>query len=1324
MLDLLPQDLLNEIGAQYRLAISEALAAYETQKADEDGLTGALGLALLKVNGKRTVDGVQYAWHTRSWRVRGRGPGAPERTYGADAFFELEVIDAEGAVLRSKLLPMQAKKQWHTLDQKLLEQVEKMQAACGASIVVDYRPEAYLAVDGETVLREDGTSMLLAPERLHSLGDLLADRFLTCKLGAVNFRYDDEQETLRAPDGQAIGGSPRYVVRTSVRKQASPKAQVKPTKRRQRTGGSKGPSKPQVHGHPDQGAQSQIARTAIPVNAQPSTGNIGDVERRTQYRVSQLFIDKLKYDYLGNLSDADNRNIIEGELEQFLWSYQGFAEREDGADIMRRAIAEIVKVASNTSISLYDRNRAIYDLLRYGVKLKADVGAQTETVWLINWKTPTKNRFAIAEEVTVKAADPKAHGKRPDIVIYVNGIALGVLELKRSTVSVAEGIRQNLDNQDKKFIEPFFSTMQYVMAGNDTEGLRYGTIQTREKYYLTWKEERPGWKPGDSESEKYLVADDYQHDHNLLDRSLIQLCSKARFLELIHDFIVFDAGIKKLCRHNQYFGVRAAQAHVRRREGGIIWHTQGSGKSLTMVWLAKWIRENVKDARVLIITDRTELDEQIEKVFKGVAENIYRTKSGADLIAKLNGAAPWLLCSLIHKFGGKENGEEVGDVKGYVEELTKALPKDFRAKGELFVFVDECHRTQSGELHDAMESILPSAVFIGFTGTPLLKADKKKSIEVFGRYIHTYKFNEAVKDGVVLDLRYEARDIDQSITSQKKIDQWFEARTQGLTPLAKAQLKARWGTMQKVLSSQSRLQKIVADILLDMETRDRLKSGHGNAMLVAGSIYEACKFYELFAKTPLAGHCAIVTSYVPRTADIKGEESGEGATDALEKYAIYRQMLADWFDESPEQAITKVDAFEQAVKKKFIEEPGQMKLLIVVDKLLTGFDAPPATYLYIDKRMRDHGLFQAICRVNRLDGDDKEFGYIVDYKDLFKSLEGAVADYTSGALDGFDKEDVAGLLEDRLGKAKERLEETLEAARALCEPVAPPRDDEAFYRYFSSNEHGNAAQLKASEPQRLALYKLTAGLVRAYANLASEMIEAGYTEAEATAIKGEVTFYESLRSQVKLHSGDAIDLKQYEPAMRHLIDTYIRAEESEKVSEFDDLSLVQLIVERGAKAVDALPKEIRKKEKTTAETIENNVRKLIIDESPINPKYYEKMSELLDALIEQRKQSALSYQEYLAKIVELTKQAKAGPNAGAYPASLNAPARRALYDNLGRDEGLALKVDQAVRASMQDDWRSNVMKTKRVRQAIAAVLDGDEARIDSTLELVKSQNDY
>ena len=448
-----------------------------------------------------------------------------------------------------------------------------------------------------------------------------------------------------------------------------------------------------------------------------------------------------------------------------------------------------------------------------------------------------------------------------------------------------------------------------------------------------------------------------------------------------------------------------------------------------------------------------------------------------------------------------------------------------------------------------------------------------------------------------------------------------------------------------------------------------------------------------------------MTSYTPSSADLKGEESGEGETEKLEQYDTYKKMLADWFNEAPEKAVNRVAEFEKAVKKKFIDEPGQMKLLIVVDKLLTGFDAPSATYLYIDKQMRDHGLFQAICRVNRLDGEDKEYGYIIDYKDLFKSLEGAVHDYTSGALDGYDKQDVAGLLKDRLEKARERLEESLEAVRALCEPVEPHKDQQAYFRYFSSKDHGHADQLKANEPQRLSLYKLVAALIRAYANLASEMAEAGFSPSEAEAIKKEVTFYENLRNEVKLHSGDAIDLKQYEPAMRHLIDTYIRAEESEKVSAFDDLSLVQLIVQRGTDAVNALPEGIRKNKEAVAEAIENNVRRLIIDEQPVNPKYYEQMSKLLDDLIKQRRQEAMDYQKYLRKIVELTKKVANPEAGGSYPSTMNSRGKRALYDNLGKNETMAIVIDEAVRSSRQDDWRSNAFKVKKVRNAIKTALE-------------------
>lgn len=1030
--------------------------------------------------------------------------------------------------------------------------------------------------------------------------------------------------------------------------------------------------------------------------------NVGQRERITQNRVIKLFEEDLGYQYLGNWEYRDNNRNVEPDLLTAWLRKQGVNET-----LITKALRLLgTESALGEGKKLYYANKEVYRLLRYGIKDKEGAGLQNETIWLIDWKNPENNDFAIAEEVSVKGENKK----RPDIVLYVNGIALGVIEIKRSSVSIGEGIRQNLDNQNKGFIRNFFTTMQLVMAGNDTQGIRYGTIETPEKYYLTWKEDV-----------------DNRYD-NPLDFDISRLCNKSRFLEMIHDFIVFDAGVKKTCRHNQYFGVQAAQQHVFNREGGIIWHTQGSGKSLTMVWLAKWIRENVSDGRVLIITDRSELDEQIEKVFKGVDEAIYRTESGADLLATLNEDDEWLMCSLVHKFGrqGESDEDDNESTKSFIEELKAKLPTNFKPKGELFVFVDECHRTQSGKLHEAMKAILPNALFIGYTGTPLLKKDKKKSIEVFGGYIHTYKFNEAVKDGVVLDLRYEARNIDQNLTSEKKVDEWFEAKTRGLSNLAKIQLKQKWGTMRKVLSSKSRLEQIVSDILLDMEVKPRLMDGRGNAMLVCTSIYQACKVYEMFCNSGLAGKCAIITSYKPSAADIKGEETGEGLTEKLHQYGIYRKMLADYFEQPENKAVNLVEKFEKEVKQKFIDEPGQMRLLIVVDKLLTGFDAPSATYLYIDKQMQDHSLFQAICRVNRLDGGDKEYGYIVDYKDLFNQLKDTIDDYTTGALDGYDADDVAGLLTDRLEKAKEKLDQALETVKALCEPVMEPRGTADYLHYFCAKDASDKNALANNEPLRITLYQAVSVLIRAYGNVANEMIDAGYSEAECIAIKKEVVHFEKVRDEVKLASGDLLDMKRYEPAMRHLLDMYIRAEESTPLIDFDEMGLIELIVEKGDAALEALPDGIKKNPESMAETIDNNMRKTIIDENPVNPKYYERMSELLDALILERRKQSITYKEYLEKIKALAKQVIKPESEcpTAYPQSIDSLAKRALYDNLDKNEVLAVKIDTAIRYTKKEDWVDDRFKEREVANAIRSESAGYDVDIAAVMELAKNQQEY
>jgi type I restriction enzyme R subunit len=1013
---------------------------------------------------------------------------------------------------------------------------------------------------------------------------------------------------------------------------------------------------------------------------------VGKPERETQRRIIELFCDELGYRYLGDWTDKVDNSNIEEELFTTYLQKCGY-----GSGQIKNALLKLQVEANNSNRSLYANNQAVYKLLRYGVPVKVEAGKVTETVHLINWTEPGKNDFVIVEEVTLRGG----HERRPDIVLYVNGIAIAVLELKNSRVSIGDGIRQNLSNQQKEFNEWFFSTVQFVFAGNDSEGLRYGAIGTPEKYFLSWKE--------DEEDNRRFKLDKY----------LLKMCRKDRIIELMHDFVLFDAGVKKLPRVHQYFAIKAAQAQVNQHKGGIIWHTQGSGKSIVMVLLARWILENNPNARITIVTDRDELDKQIKDVFTNAGEKIHHTSSGRDLMTQLSKATPRLLCSLVHKFGRKG----VDDFDAFIKDL-EAQPS--QTVGEVFVFVDECHRTQSGKLHRAMKALMPNAAFIGFTGTPLLKKDKATSLEVFGGYIHTYKFGEAVEDEVILDLVYEARDIDQRLGSQERIEAWFEAKTKGLNDWQRDELKKKWGTMQNVLSSRSRMERAVSDVIFDFSVKPRLSSERGNAILVASSIYEACRYYNLFQKTPLKGKCAIVTSYNPQTQDITKEDTGANSeTDRQVIYSTYTELLKD-IEARP--GMTKTETYEEEVKEHFKEEPANMKLLVVVDKLLTGFDAPPCTYLYIDKSMQDHGLFQAICRTNRLDGEDKDFGYIVDYKDLFKKVEKAIAVYTSELDTSSEGADPNILLQDRLAKGKERLDDSLETVILICEPVESPKGELEYIHYFCGNTEF-ADDLTELQPQRAALYKAVAGLLRSYANIADEMEPAGYSIEDTTRIKKQVEYYLDVRDVVRKASGETLDLKAYEADMRHLIDTYIEADEPRKISLFDSIGLLELIVKTGIdQAITKQLSNLKGNKNAIAETIENNVRSKIIKEQLTDPAYYAKISALLNEIIAARKAKALEYEEYLKRIAELAVKAQEG-SAQEAPERLDTPGKRALYNNLDNNEELALRLDEVVKRNRPDDWRDVQSREQVIKRALYGVLK-DKNEVERIFVIVKAQKEY
>lgn len=1032
--------------------------------------------------------------------------------------------------------------------------------------------------------------------------------------------------------------------------------------------------------------------------------HIGEPERPVQNRLLALFKEKLKYEYLGNYEYRTcNRNIERKLLFDYLMSTKKWS-----GDEAKRAIAILEKEAYCTPQNMQEKNEKVYSLLRYGVNVSPDVGTKKITVNLIDWEHPDKNQFYIAEEVTINSSTPDSFTKRPDLVIYVNGIALAVMELKRSKVSVHDGIRQTIGNQQENFIRPFFSTVQLLFAGNDSQGLYYGVIDTPEKFWLRWKE------PDASIP-------------NELDRSVTQWFNKERLLEMIHDFLVFDAGVKKVCRPNQYFAVKAAQPRCEKKEGGVIWEAQGSGKSLIMVWLAEWIHENIDNSRVVIITDREELDEQISDGFKDTGETIARAKSGAGLIGMLNEEAPWLLCTLIHKFG-KKNVEGKGDMAGvkseiplekYLEDIVAQLPQGFKAKGNIFVFIDECHRTQGGYLHEAMKTIMGiDVMMIGFTGTPLLHTQKKDTWQTFGPLIHAYRFNEAVEDGVILDLRYESRKVDQFLGNKDKIDAWFEKKTKGLNKVAAARLKGRWATMQNIFSSRQRIDAVVGDICLDMDTTPLLVNRRGNAILVADSIYQACRYWDAFQKTALKGHCAVITSFEAKADDINMASSGENESEDEYKYRIYKEMT---------DGHKSVSAFEAYAKKEFIDHPKNMRLLIVVDKLLTGFDAPSACVLYIDKHMENHNLFQAICRVNRVDGDDKEYGYIVDYQNLFECISGAIGDYTSdgAALGGYDKEDIEGYIKEKNKACRKDLEEAKEQVEALL-ALVHPQTREGFFRYFvyddNAPEEEMDKQLDDNAEKRSKLYKYVRRYLNCYANLANSLEDMGYSEAERKEYAECARKYDALKREIELRSNDHIDMRRYEPDMRQVLDLYVKAEDSEVIAKLDDTSFLDIVAAQNVEQLNDLPDELKDENgRASAETVEANLREVIRKDSPFNPAYYGKLSIILQELIDKRKKEMLDYEEYMKELIELVKKAR-GKSANSYPESIKTPGMRALYDNLGQDEDLAIRIHEVIKENAIVGFRDNRLKQRKLIRALAKLL-GDEMA-QKIYEIIKLHDEY
>ena len=610
--------------------------------------------------------------------------------------------------------------------------------------------------------------------------------------------------------------------------------------------------------------------------------------------------------------------------------------------------------------------------------------------------------------------------------------------------------------------------------------------------------------------------------------------------------------------------------------------------------------------------------------------------------------------------------------------------------------------------------------------------------DVFGTYIHTYKFHEGVADGVILDLKYEARDVPQRLTSQAAIDNWFERKTRNLNNFQKAVLRKRWATMEELMSAGERKQRIIASIIEDFSLKPRLNNDRGTAILVAASIYDACHYYRLFQNTGFGPYCGIVTSYEPNHNAISREPAN---SDERYKFDTYTQHVLKYGQTTKQ--------YEDEAKRRFIEEPANLKLLIVVSKLLTGFDAPSCTYIYLDNELRDHNLFQAICRTNRLDGDDKDYGHIVDFKELFGDVQEALAVYSSDELDldeaGGGDNNVR--LKDWLVEGKKKLDDTRETLRYLCDPVPLPREVEQYLHYFCGDA-ANANALNETEPLRVEFYKATAAFARAYAALAQDLADARYTQAEAEALKKEMESYTDIRAAIKKHSGEELDIKPYEADMRHLINTYIQADAAAELGHLAGLSLTELIIETGIH--DAIARKLNEKGKLSrnaiAEGIINNVRKTIIRDQLTDPRFYEQMSLLLDDLIQQSRADTAAYEAFLRKAEALVKRLAAKQPEAGIPAALHGKREAtAIYNNLPRiltagglptaaaepdptaeDKRLrlALTIDRTMRERAPAGWKGDQAREAQVLNALFPLLDRNREATMALFELVKNQPGY
>ncbi len=983
-------------------------------------------------------------------------------------------------------------------------------------------------------------------------------------------------------------------------------------------------------------------------------------EMSTSQRPAIEILQKLGYKYISEEENKNLRNniltdvIFKDILAKKLNEINSYEYKGEKYKFSASTIGQAIKDLNEDLVTgLISTNEKIYDLLTLGKSYQENMVDGTKRsfdIKYIDFEHPENNDFYVTEEFSVLRMNGKEY-VRPDIVLFVNGIPLAVIECKDASVPIIQAISQNIRNQKPNYIPQLFKFIQIVMAANKNE-TKYATCGTPDKFWSTWNEK------GVEKQNELLNKTVIGRQVTKQDRDIISLFEKERFLELVKDFIIFEAGKKKICRYQQYFAVKAILERIKQdKKGGVVWHTQGSGKSITMVYITKKLMEDkeIQNPQVVIVTDRIDLDKQIHKTFNRIGVEAARATTGNNLTELIKNEKIRVITTVVNKF---ETVVKSG--------ISVEAPNTF-------ILVDEGHRTQYGEINRRMQEVFKGAIYISFTGTPIMKKDKN-IFDKFGGLIHKYSLDDALKDKAIVPLIYEGKMVDQEV-SKEAIDMRLDMLTRNLTEEQKMDVMKKWSRFEKVASSEQRLELIAWDIASNYN--QTLKGTGFNSILACNKKVEAVKYYNIFKDEFPELEVAVVISS-PDMREGEGDIS-EDTNDIVKKF--YINAISNYKNE---------EEYEETIKSKFIN--GDVDILIVVDKLLTGFDAPKASTLYLDKQIKEHNLLQAIARVNRL-CDGKDYGYIVDYRGLLGELDKALTMYQEAGLEEFNEEDIKSSVY-YIDTEINNMFEAYEELKNLFKDIKNKNDLEE-YEILLGDE-----KIRKDFYNKLCKFGSMLGIIlpsdQAYYKVGKEKINE---------LRKAISFYQKLRVTVKLRYSETIDHKEYETKMQKLLDNYVVAKEMMRITEPVDIT-----------DAENFDKELEKMgtDRGKADSIRTRLTRTISEKSKEDPAYYKKFSTRIEETIEEYRNRRITDSEYLQKMQDIKEDFRKGNSGISYPTNITTENSRAFYgviydkliprmkENANIEEigEIALTIEREIERKIKRDWHYNTDIHNEIAQAI------------------------